>query len=1040
MKKLLSCVVPITLSALALTACSGSGSSSTEYNKPKPPVKVHGVLGVGHIYNAEILAVPIDNQGQPFQPDGYFEGERTLSTKAGDYTTEFASDYINGVGILIAQYPNEPDEKATQNCEVKKGCLDGAFNKETTLDKDFRQTAVIGTIKDGMQININWITSLAEDFAYTSYIDELGNQGENPTTSKPGIYTVYTVERANLWLSKQFDLPDVISTTPIAPSKINQLSNVSANILSNGIRYGALLAAAQMLAKEGNVSEVELYKQVRDQQREHLGQLYINHDSDFSLCQLYGAAHTVLADHLNNNSPSVAQDELKYLGDKKTKYCADDVSGDLTNIEVRFDEIETWANIAKNSKRFVKDLNERLSNLKGDDANTCGKNNTEWSADPQDGCIASFFEPFYVKRTQDFHDPVKQFYQDNKAEFDKAHLDIRDYIFEFTSCLNPTEPAVSLCSGTYKPAADKKPATYTKDGLTFTLEPDDSVKDGEDRYFAFNFFINGSQSVAGKIISYKSVQPEDKNQPLQRPRVRVVYDEAYKQPPVTAIAATAEMLPAVGVQPLGFDYLYPEIAIDDFAGKSLKTLLAFKMIGVKPHQDFQSTNFPYHYNFTQLVLETDIKGDVIGKIDKEDAQDKAKINISIRTANGANYYANKVWPDLESDLFDDKNGDFYGADKAGGNVGNLYYDTIPSLFTYSLKQDEMIIHYYQCNKGSIDEKTGKCADGSSPSKKEIKADYMEIAPLGLGVNRYELFQNTASNGTKYQTLRSCSIDKSLDEAEQERLKICNSGQEVHGEEGDFDLLTDLFIKDDDGKYKYFSLFAFPGYGVYEPNFPEEIIWTGEQSVSIDGIRQAQYSQSLDDLSIQVDQKFVEKTGTEVKEMPFAIGKLTLSKRTPTSWEVAIALGYNYQYLVGPLPTGDKVQSLYFSYFVNETVDEDKKRHFKELSGLIVQRGGMTIFGDKNSNNGLTIGGNINYEEIDDGANKLGCGYLYKDNPADFAQCKDSAVAYLTFRSALVAVIREERKGEFIARFSDGDFIPVPFMGTLPKELLSKIEK
>ena len=53
--------------------------------------------------------------------------------------------------------------------------------------------------------------------------------------------------------------------------------------------------------------------------------------------------------------------------------------------------------------------------------------------------------------------------------------------------------------------------------------------------------------------------------------------------------------------------------------------------------------------------------------------------------------------------------------------------------------------------------------------------------------------------------------------------------------------------------------------------------------------------------------------------------------------------------------------------------------------------------------------------------KVPCGYANRDQLVAVTDSCD-AVGYITFRNALVAVIREERPGVYVARFSDGSFI------------------
>ena len=70
-----------------------------------------------------------------------------------------------------------------------------------TVAADFKLTAAVGNLQDNMRVN-GWITRLAADWL-TPVIDENGNEGNNPSKTKDGIFTPTTIERSNIWLNKQ---------------------------------------------------------------------------------------------------------------------------------------------------------------------------------------------------------------------------------------------------------------------------------------------------------------------------------------------------------------------------------------------------------------------------------------------------------------------------------------------------------------------------------------------------------------------------------------------------------------------------------------------------------------------------------------------------------------------------------------------------------------------------------------------------------------------------------------------------------------------
>src|SRR5690606_25181634 len=222
-------------------------------------------------------------------------GEVSSSDAQGYYRVRVAQEDIGKAMVLIVQ--GKDAGTTTAVCELTLGCADGrAYKEAKAVASDFSLTAAVGNVQNNTRININWLTHLAADHAYTSYIDANGTG--QATTPTEGMFTPLTIERGNLWLSKQLDLGDIISLRPIAPSQLAADSGLSQSLLEPGIRYGALVAAAQQLAKDKSISEPQWLTEVVDQQRALQGQLYLNHDTKFSLCRLYGAAAEVLQTNL----------------------------------------------------------------------------------------------------------------------------------------------------------------------------------------------------------------------------------------------------------------------------------------------------------------------------------------------------------------------------------------------------------------------------------------------------------------------------------------------------------------------------------------------------------------------------------------------------------------------------------------------------------------------------------------------------------------------------------------------------------------------
>src|SRR5690554_5397242 len=647
--------------------------------------------------------------------------------------------------------------------------------------------------------------------AYTTYIDEDGNLTnppsfendftDSPTVPVEGMFTPYTIERGNIWLSKQFGLSDIISVRPIAPSALGESKDIIDGLREEGIRYGALLAAGQQLAKDKGITDVAWVSSVIDQQRDLHGQLYLNSDTEFSMCKLYAAAEDVLSSNLEKQTTlssavrNAAQaQQTKFKNEKETACTA--AKHAQTQVEVDISEIEGWVDSFKQAKLFIDDLNKRILNMRCDNKGSEG-----------------FFDCGYVAETKQYYDDLELFYHNNKPKLVDALYEIHDDITKFIACLNDANDA--SCK-------DKK---YTKGDVIYTLVPVESTKvtqDGVDKYFAFDFRITGSRDIGNNIkltFNIKDSEEDDsERKDTEFNYIRVVYQgesEPYEVPAKLAFADENDNAPSLndGVEPLGFDINLPGIYIENKKStkdnpsslKDFNLYFTAKLIGVKPLFE-NDKNRAMHYNLTEVAAGLNIQGNVLGEIIEKDTEvelkDTAEMTFTAKFINAANFYAKSLWPD--------KN-DYFVA-KAGVKAPKKQLD----LFKYSLLEDQRILI-----------SASKDKDGNVTDEVYGQADYFEIDVLGVGTNRYEVFEQEG----KY-ALRSCFIDSNVEEIKKEASKICRASEQVAKS---FSLLDDLIYSDE----KYFDSFAITGYGTYKPEIPDNVDW-GDGSW--DGIYEASFSQ------------------------------------------------------------------------------------------------------------------------------------------------------------------------------------------------------
>src|SRR5690606_31052188 len=104
------------------------------------------------------------------------------------------------------------------------------------------------------------------------------------------------------------------------------------------------------------------------------GQLYLNHDTEFSLCRLYGAAAEVLQsnrDQAGSAAPAAAEAAQQASNSRRDELCTEANKNQISKIQVSASEINGWVDRFKQAEEFLTDLNQRLLNFSGDDSETC---------------------------------------------------------------------------------------------------------------------------------------------------------------------------------------------------------------------------------------------------------------------------------------------------------------------------------------------------------------------------------------------------------------------------------------------------------------------------------------------------------------------------------------------------------------------------------------------------------------------------------------------------------------------------------------------
>ncbi|WP_430462390.1 hypothetical protein ACQUQU_06265 [Thalassolituus sp. LLYu03] len=1008
---------------LVLSGCSGNGSSTSQVTETLK--YVNGYIGSSNVHNAVVQAVPIDVQGQPeteIDDDNVevYVGSKATSTATSFYSVKVDSDDLGGPLTLITLAKD--DDATTQRCQIVAGCgTDWAYREEAPVAEDFELRASVAESMDNMRINVNWVTHLASAFAYTSYIDKTDNSAtdlDDPTTPRTGVYTAFTIERANVWMDRMFGVVDVVSSRALEPADLFNDSKLSAALRPDAIYYGAIVAAGQVLAKAEGIDETTWVNNLVHDLLVNQGQFYQKGGSGTSLYAIYEAAYQVLSDNktfMEGRSyaiPSEIGAVLTRLSDQMAVL----EDGVLTSVSVTADEVDDWLDRINKTKVFVADLNERLLNWKGDDPDTCAS-----GADQDDtSCVHSFVDPAYVAKTVAYYDGLADVYESAAPGMEAALRSLRDLSLTYISCLN------TGCAGDSHYDADAE--TYTvagsdsDDPLVFTYEgvAVDGVTADEGEFYAFDIIHKGTLTVSYTApdtsaqtlnLTFRDVKTteDDGTETTAVPRLRIVYNESFTKPPVTAVDNGSGQLLDINnnstadeTEPLGFDVSWPYAKIPltvDGNQQTFELYVAAAMLGVRDPLD---ANTLYHYNLTSVSFQILADGADEGKLQEEGETltlgDKAELTFTTSVTNSANYYADSVWPELD-DFFRIRDGYEAGAIE-------------PDLFKYLIRTNESVLY-------------GTKTSGSTVTDVMRTADYIEVEINGYGINRVEVF---GQDDVGEPGLRKCSVIE--DESGNRSTETCTSVVTTD------EKMTIQELVDSDS----LGLFSIPARGAYRLMFPEDssgnaILDTTGTEVTLDGRLDAVFMQGLSDMNLRMAHELVEcadgasdcftEGNDSFSRIPVAIVNISLTREAKDEWEVGITAGYDYDYLVDVLPTGTRAQSLYMAYAVGQ--DSTGKIGY-EIADLIVFRGGVTLFtgnGTDGESVGVIISGEVNYDTEYTGTESPApeaegsCGVVNRKEAVAF-DCE--AKGYLFFRNSLVGVIREERDGVYVVRFSDGQFM------------------
>lgn len=919
------------LISISFAGCSGC-SNSTQSSRNAVDYYLSGFAGAKNLTFSDIKFLNVDGKGQRGDISS-----STVSNANGYFRLQIKKERLGKAMVVLAK-----KGKYTRfRCELVSGCFDNiAYQDALKLDDSFELSAVVGGALENMIINTNWLTHLASAYAYTTYVTD---DGDLNTTSKPksGVYSPYTIELANKQVSMLFGFGDIISMPITNPSNLAQLGGSSKQQEIDSIVAGAVLASMQSLAKAKNQTIAVWLNKVVDDFLKNKGQLYQKGGSAHtSLFEIYQAAENLLVENRNHQQslkksvPSEVADAISALQQRRAGL----KDGELTTVKAQ-STYTKFVTAMDSSKAFLTNLNQELINFYG-----------------QDPTKNSFVERAYAQAVTSHYENLKELYRTELAKgVDADFITLQKLMAYFASCIADTcDASSSVHSSSIYNLAEKTLKYNNSFDMTYIVKP---RKEGDATSQIFDFTTKGSLS---KITLGGEAY------------VRIRYDV-----PLEKVGKIGESFS--NTQPVGFEFVWPEISVPKADGNIMKFAFSGKLLGVK---DGLNASSKYHYNITKIKLYSDI-GNGLATCDSafnaDNCDNFTRIKFAAESAGGGSYYPDSYWPKF-SGFFDENNkaiskpyleGVFTPNSGSGFTKGSVYN----GLFQY--RKGSELINY---------------------AGKEQTVEYLDFWVKGQGANRTRLYSYVGREG--YYGLQTCKLtgdnNTPLSSAWTVVGQAC--GDVTNAKATTKPNFVDLY---NEGAFKQFAI---NGRGVYEAQYGTFTPSATTQTVK--GKLIEPFVLGIENLKLQVEH--------QLKDKPNAIVKFDLTQRVQDVWEAAVSFGYDYQFLNGVVPAGLKTKSLYLAYLVKKKLNDDKKMRV-ELGSLFIFNGKDAIAG--NNSIAVQLASDVEFSE---GNTRKACGLYQHGKLISKDDC--TAVAYLSYRGALMATIREERPGIYVARYLDGSFI------------------
>ena len=1103
-----------------LSGCSGNSSSSRSSSGNQSVERVSGYVGAANITKASIQAVPITNQGQPEVEVGQdnevsFAGVKTTSTPLGAYQAVIANERVGYPTALIAS----PVEGTTVlRCESVSGCDGVAYQGSVSLGDDFEYRALVTDIAANMAININWLTHVANAYAFTAYIDTTDDGINNPDTPQEGVYNRYRIDLANKQISAIFTVPDIISVQPIAPSQVAETTSLNLALQEQGIYLGALLSSIQRLKPaqqsynqflNGIIEEVNL-RQASWLMKRADGQ------NGVALYDIFSAAQAMLSENIEflrnqgRQVPAIADRVVATLASRVA--VLENREGEYfpaPQIELS-ESAQNEFNRISEAKFFIQDLNDRFLNFTGQDADK-----------------PSFVDREYVGHVNRYINDVNVALRATSPDLMKSFATLRDGISYYASVLNgapdannplamagrvqveriqlPDNEGIEDETG----VSDKLAILSGNEKLYLSLVGDDNTprqpQDGQ--FFLFRLYIEGVLQEGDTRFEFNV--GNDSNNRQTKPFIEVEYEEDF-----------ATLPPFTAAEPLTYQLIWPEVKSTKAGGETnydLTQLFEAELVGISdPLQP--DSEFRYNAKSLRYRLLTD-GPELNSPADPEDVlRDSAEGVVTLTSSSWSLYYPENKWPSVSDYLtfrpgFDvtqqeDAVFRYFAATETIGDSVINYIDVLSldnggdvqqaqRYRQYPDSSDATLFAMQRCELDVADINNpvvGACdapQDRKEPAPAGVTSAVVEqlaqklarnIYPLA-GRGHYRIAFPTAASGVvatlaqnrwvelkgrvvrldaglfEYQSGEETpegadTSNEYLDivlkdengepailqryrllliDGENERYNlqrcalILNSGnREVSGCDAQIEVSGEPSLQNMLSTLSDLS-FIVPGRGSYQMqlNKQYDVVndvevasvtdFQANTAVTLDGALVAPISLGVDLLTVRLAADLHNRnSGQEQEKIGPLIIDANLKVLAEDAYDVALSFGYDYQYLVDIVPTGEDAQSFYIAYQTGLVGNGAPQ----EIGSFLVFRGGVSIAGGEPESIGVFATSIAEYELTEENTGETACAVANRDQNVN--DC--DTVAYIGYKGSLMAIVREERDDVFVARFFNGDFV------------------